>query len=393
MRIITGDEALRTRQDSQFLQSFSKMYNSGMTAVTLYKIVFNEKLKKNSLVVGACWGNRVDFSKISLGRSFIRTNSVLNEENKPVTADAMLQFSRVAPAYLDGEKAYRIKMEMSSGQPEPIIKKKLEEIEEEFEDAQPAIGKLTYLITTECIFIPLDDSGKPKIDEIRLCTQELSNKKLEEISKAINDRRMIVNAEDGYAELQYAFGNTKDKKKDGQVTPTGQPAGYTLSEMYPEEWEQIKDWINRLPEDSEQIMARNRAFDVVDEEEIVAAISSFAANGNIYLQMLDKSDAKNMGRLKKNCLLLNELGANLDFEDYLKALEEAKAQSKQEAESRTKQLLEEEVKQAIEDNNEDRDDILEEDNTSEVNADKEVNQENITPTSDINNNIAGSDGF
>lgn len=363
MRIITGDEALRTRQDSQFLPSFSKMYNSGMTAVVIYKIVENERLRKNSLVVGADWGHRIDFTKIPLNRSFIKTNAILNKENKPVTADTLLQFSRVAPAYLDGEKAYKTKLAMSSGQPEPIIKSQLKDIEEEFDNASPVVGPLTYLITTECIFIPLDDSGKPKVDEARLCTQELSNKKLEEISKVINDRRMVVNVEEGYAELQYAFGNTKNKAQDGQVTPTGQPAGYTLAEMYPDEWEQLKSMLDRLPEDSRQIMARNRAFDTVDEEDIAAAISSFAANGNMYLQMLDESDKKNMGRLKNNCLLLKELGADLQFEEYLKALEDAQKQSVEEVESRTKKLLEQEVETAIAENNDDRADVLPDEET------------------------------
>lgn len=390
MRIITGDEALRTRQDSQFLQSFSKMYNSGMTAVVLYKIVANERLRKNSLVVGACWGHKIDFTKIPLNRSFIKTNSVLNEENKPVTADAMLQFSRVAPAYLDGEKAYKTRLEMTSGQPQPIIDKKLKDIEEEFEKASPAVGKLTYLITTECIFIPLDDSGKPKVDEARLCTQELSNKKLEEISKVINDRRVIINVEEGYAEVQYAFGNTKDKKIDGQVAPTGQPSGYTLAEMYPDEWEQLKPMLDRLPEDSDQIMARNRAFDTVDEEEIVAAISSFAASANTYLTMLDESDAKNMGRLKKNCLLLQELGADLKFEEYLKALEAANKQTAEEKESRTKKLLEQEVEEAVRGNDEDRDEVAVDNDTQSTES---KNTSSTEDKGDIAQNVAQSEGF
>lgn len=386
MRIITGDEALRTRQDSQFLPRFSKLYDSGMTAITYYKIVFVPQTKKRAIVVGACWGHKVDFNKVPIGKDFVRSNAII-KENKPVTVDALLQFSKLAPAYKDGLKISKIKMTNSSGQPAPIIQQQLAEIELAFEGTKEkapietvAVGPLTYLITTECVFVPLDSDGKPKVSDIRLCSQELSNKKLEQLSTAINDRRMVIKEEEGYAELQYAFGNTKDKKQDGQVAPTGTPSTYTLEEKYPDLWDAISDQIKRLPEDSEQIMARNRAFDKVDEEEIIAAISAFATGNNMYLGMIDEGDKKNMNRLKSNAFLLKELDASKDISnpELLEAIEKAVKETVEEKESRTAELLKESVNDAIKANEEDREDVLD----MEENAKLEEKKDEAAVTSE-----------
>ena len=385
MRIITGDEALRTRQDSQFLPRFSKLYESGMTAVTYYRIVYNKQSRRRNVVVGACWGHKVDFNKVPIGKDFVRSNAII-KENKPASVDALLQFSRIAPAYKDGEKASKVKMALSSGQPEPIIQQQIKSIELAYEGGKVgdkevaptesvAVGPLTYLITTECVFVPLDSDGKPKVADIRLCSQELSNKKLEQVGTAINDRRMVIEEEKGYAELQYAFGNTKDKKQDGQVAPTGTPATYTLEEKYPDLWPTILDQVKRLPEDSEQIMARNRAFDKVDEEEIIAAISAFAAGNNMYLGMIDENDKKNINRMKNNAALLKELNAGKDIriDEVSQAIEEAVLETPEQKKSRTAALLEESVNDAIKANEDDRDDVLNDEAETKTEEKKEEN--------------------
>lgn len=383
--IILGNEALRTRQDSAYLTNFSKMWDSGDTVVTYYSTARVPNSDKMDIIVGTAWGHKVDLKKMGMNRTFIKSNAKI-ENNKPVTTDALARISRIAPAYLEGEYLFEKKMLLEGNMPQPTREKKLKELELKFKDKDkktenPVVGPLTYTIVTECLVVPLNSDKSPNVEEARLCSQELSNKKLEGINIALNDDRMVQHPERGYVELQYTFGSSRDKKQDGQVAPTGTPAGSELETKYPDAWIKLKEMVKTLPKDSDQIIARNRSLDAVPEDEIVAAFSAYAVEANPFLNYLDDSDKKMINRLKNNADLLKELKFEAENEEVRAAIEAVDLNTNKAETSKTARLLQKEVNDAIKDNDEERDEsLIDSGEENKVEENKEVKNEE--PASD-----------
>lgn len=308
---MTGSGAMQTRADAKKLGGFGQMWEPGATGTVLYPIVKDETTGKFDLLVGGIWGHPADPKELGLKKIFIPSLTDMDESGEPIgTPDITYQFSRIAKLFIDGMKQKKIDGVMAKQWPNEASRKSaLEAIDKEFDTQsnmkakKPVVGKATFLITTECIYIPIENE-QPQPDKARLVTQSLSDERIRKLIGLANNSKYSPDPDDTYLEVQYAF-PAGDKAQSGRTDPVGQVREYRLKTTYPDQWKAIESLIPTLPDKSETIARRNFSYRKSTPKEIKNALTTYAIMNSEYLDALSNED--DIEKLVKNADVMEEL--------------------------------------------------------------------------------------
>lgn len=321
-----ASEALKTRQDSRKLGGFGKKWEAGNTLSVFYPI-FKDANGQWDLLVAHTWGHGIDIKALpGLKRVFIPSNSKI-VDGEPTTADALFQFSRIAPLFVRGEyneKLLKIR-EKAAKLTESMLKQKEQELDKEFEmkdgriQKSAAVGNLRLVISTEVVAVKHGDGGRPKIDEAGLVTQDLSDGRIRKLKQILSNPDMQIPDDAKYLEVTYTFGTSGIRQQDAQAEPVGTLPEYRIAKRFPQEWLALEGFIVSLPESSDTIMKRNSSYKPVEENKIIQAIQSYSVMNSELLDAL--SDDDDIDRLKRNARLLRSLSISVENEEVSLAIQ------------------------------------------------------------------------
>lgn len=307
---MTASGAMQTRADSKKLGGFGQMWEPGDQGTVFYPVFVDEETGKTELLVGGIWGHQADPKALGLKTIFIPSLTDMDESGIPIgTPDITYQFSKIAKAFVDGEKQSKIDKVMSKNFPSEATRKgALDEIEKEFDTKtnmkakKAVVGKATFLITTEVLYVPIENDV-PQPEKARIVTQSLSDERIRKIYALINDSKYKPLEGEDYLEVQYTFPAT-DKAQAGKTDPVGQVPEYRLKNKFPEEWKQIETLLEGMPKNSETIARRNFSYRKFDEKQIKNALTSYAIMQSEYLEHLQDDD---VDKLVKNAEIMDKL--------------------------------------------------------------------------------------
>lgn len=329
---ISAETAIKEKQETAILTNFSKMWNPGDHGIVLYPVFKDEASDTWHLLVNRVRGHKVDLKALSLKTTFIPSNCEFDEYGQPKdgVGDTAYQFSRIAKCFVEGQKASEIKqLEGKNFPSESMRNQAIRQIEDKFDpqkmsSVKPVVRALTYFISTECLYIPMKD-GKPDPMNAKLCTQELSDKRINKLVSLIRDERYTPDDEHPYLEVEYTF-PTGEKQQAGQTEPTGITNEYKLNNKYPDAYTALTTQIQGLPTSSNMIEHRNRAYRKFSEQQIKSALAQYAILSTQYLDSLEGAENEEfVERLKKNCGIVEDLGItkSLKNESLVASLKEA----------------------------------------------------------------------
>lgn len=317
---LSARSAMRTRQDSRKLSGFGSMWKPGDQLQVFYPIFFDEESGLYDLIVAACWGHSVDPKALGLKRVFVPTTSEI-VDGEPKVPDALYQFSRIAPLFVQGELDEKTKSLMEKNMPEAARKTALKKVEDEFENKEPVVGKLRYVISTECVVVPIDQNGNPDIEKIRLVTQDLSDSKINQLLAILSDfKYRPEDKEANYLEVTYTFGSSGDKKQDGKVPPQGVSAEYKIAHRFPDAWPSVEQQLGSLPDNATTVFKRNGNFRAVEESQILTALQTYSVIESGSLDSL--TDEDNINRLIRNAAIVSQLQIPVSNEEVIQAVQE-----------------------------------------------------------------------
>lgn len=312
--VISGRGALRQKAAATKVGFFSKCWNPGDTGIVFYPLTETEGLK--DLAVGAVWGHKADPKRLSLKTTFIPSLSDIDDRGNPIgEPDITYQFSRIAKAFVEGAKSAEIKdLKSTPGLTDSMERSALTQIEKkydpkEFDSVKPVVQGLTYKIVTECVYVPIMNDV-PQIQDAQLVSQDLGDKKLNELIAILSDSKFEPDEECPYLQVQYSF-PTGEKKQAGQTAPQGLTKEYRLESRYTNEWKALKPKLETLPDGEDAstlIIHRNRNFNKFTESQILNAITTYTILNAKNLDSLDAEfDSDTIDRLAKNSGIISRI--------------------------------------------------------------------------------------
>lgn len=334
---MSGTGAMKTRSDARRVMGFGKRWKSGETHMVGYPIFFDEN-NEPQILVGATWGHKMDPKALAARKIFWPSHSEIID-GKPKVADLAYQAARIMPLVLKGAYAAEVQKVEASSSPNSWKKSALKEIDKTYEvddegriGKSPAIGRLTYIVTTEIVDIPLLQDMSPNVKECRVVSQDLSDEKLRALRNLMLNPDYAPKAPEGDDEgdkvfwVQYAFGTTGEKKLDGRVAPTGYNKGYLLQERYPEAYAKLLNDIESLPTETESIMKRNSVFAKGDERDLLSAFQTYWILNEDKLNGL--TDDTDLDRLKKVAKVIKSLNVPVTNPVLVEAIAELEVEEK-----------------------------------------------------------------
>lgn len=310
------------------LQNFGKAWKVGDKGICFYPVTFDEETQSPDLLVAGEWGYSVnDMNELGIKASFIPSNAEIDNDGVPVVPDITSQFSRIANAFIEGEKQRELDKLSSKQWPnEAALKAAIAKVEAQYDKQnlkakKPVISRLKLLITTECVYVPMENDI-PQWDKARLYAQSLSTDRIDKIRAIIKDQMFGVTKDSKWVEVQYNFvASDNEKSTAGKVAPAGITPEYSLFARFPDSEAQLKAALSQLPEDSDIIMHHNYSYRHVDESVLKRAFSSYAIMNSDTLGFLpeDTGDAVvKSAALIRDLEVLNSIPAG-ELHDRLEA--------------------------------------------------------------------------
>ena len=332
MRIITGRQAQATKASARKLKGFGKCYEPGKTLTCFYPVHKNEEGAWD-LIVGAIWGHRVnDFKALSGIATFIPTTCEIDQDGVVTSEpDVALQFSRIAAAYIKGEKDKKMAEVLARELPTEAMRAELiTKINDEY-DAQknmdapkPVIGGLTYLITTEVLVVPRSsDSGKPVTQNMELASQTMSDQRMNKLYAILDSDTCVVHTKEddpdfGMLEVTYQYPAGVSKTVAGQTLPEVVVQEYTIQSRYADCWNEVQRKFAEIAHDSDMVMRRNYSYTKVSQMKLMQCIRNYVVMNGSSLNYLDKSSAE-YERLMKNIDVVVRFDAHKHVSNEMKA--------------------------------------------------------------------------
>lgn len=260
--------AAKVASKARKLSNFGKCWEVGDKGIVLYPIYWDDETQRMELLVCSEWGYRVnDMDSLGIKATFIPSNAEINDDGVPVVPDIASQFSKLAPAFIAGEKAAEErKLEQKAWPTASAQKTAMENLEKLYDtknnpNAKKAvIGKLCLLITTECVYIPIKNE-KPDWDNARLVAQSLSSSKINKLMSIMDDKMYNINKETPYLEVQYNFTAADGNKSTaGKNDPVGLTGDYLLENRFPDDVAKLNNLATQLPQDSDIIKNHNYSY-------------------------------------------------------------------------------------------------------------------------------------
>lgn len=320
---LTANSALRTAEEGRKLTRFNKQWNIGDKATVFYPVYKDPTTGKVELLVGAIHGNTCDFQELGLKTSFIPANCDI-VDGVPVNPSIAVRFSRVAAAFINGEKQAKIAKIASKPYPsEEQRKKAIEEVEKEYDTKnnmkakRPVIGYLKYLISTECLYIPMNNDN-PNVDSMKVVTQEPSSTKIAALTAIANDIKYQPEFDEegiGYLEVQYSFISANNTKSEAaRVSPVGVTQAFSLQTRFADLWPNIVRELKRISLDSEDIAKRNYNYNKIPEDKIIEALRLYCISHNEDPITADEDNRQIIERNAEVLKMLNYRSGNAEFD-------------------------------------------------------------------------------
>ena len=337
---LSASGAQHKKDEARSVSFFNSMWKPGDTLVAFYPAFYDDETGKWEQLVGATWGHKVnDMKALGIKRSFIPTTTEV-EKGVPVgIPDVTYQFARIARLAIDGQKQADINKVLGKNYKTETEKlAALKKVEDRFDtqktkDApKPVVGKLTYLITTECFVIQLTGDTLDNLDfqQSGIVSQELSGDRISQISQFLNNPATAPTEDFPYVEVVYTFPPSSDKGESGRkVAPQGATNDVSLRTKFPNEWPRIESECRRIADDSELIMARNYSYREMSLSELNKAFSAYAMEASEYFDSLAEDEDK-VKQIAKCHSLLEEYNVlnNIKEEAIHAAIDELIAQEK-----------------------------------------------------------------
>lgn len=290
---LTASAMVKQASKAKKLQNFGKAWKVGDKGICFYPVTFDEESGSPDLLVAGEWGYSVnDMTELGIKASFIPSNAEIDNDGVPVIPDITSQFARIANAFLEGEKEQEIaKLKAKTWPNEASLQAAMAKVTAQYDKQnlkgkKPVISRLKLLITTECVYVPLEND-KPQWDKARLYAQSLSTDRIDKIRAIIKDKMYGVTNDSKWVEVQYNFvASDNEKSTAGKVAPAGITPEYSLFARFPESESQLKAILGQLPEDSDIIMHHNYSYRHIDETVLKRAFSSYAITKSEALDFL-----------------------------------------------------------------------------------------------------------
>ena len=226
--------------------------------------------------------------------------------------DITAQFAKIAPAFIEGEKADKLNALRSRNFPNEELKRAaFAEVEKEYDQhnvnaVKPVVQKLSYIITTEVLYIPIKNDV-PDVDNMQVVSQQLSDKKARALKTILTNPIYMPDDEVPYLQVSISFPAGK-RQESGQALPTGITKDYRVERRYPDAFNNIKSFMEMLPLDSELIAAHNISYKKYTETQIRNALMQYAAMQAYCIEALDEvHDNEMYERVVTNGKVLDDL--------------------------------------------------------------------------------------
>lgn len=321
-----SEGAMKTRDATRKLANLSKAWEVGDKAHVFYRM-FKKPDGKWDILCGGIWGHSVSDSKqFPIGGSFIPSLTEIDENGIPIgVPDITYQFSQVCPAFIAGRKNLESSKLLLKKWPNDSMRSQaLTTLEKQYDrnsmakDAvKVAIGRLEYMVVTECTCVVLADNGLPNLQKhpIRNYAKKLNKKSAGILRNLANDKRYAPTDDFPYLEVEYNFIDANgDKAQAAQVDPAGLTAEYRLiAQMeavegdYSVETSTLLSNLSDLPEESEDIARHSYAFIKIPPTKIKATISTYVVMNTEHLAGLSATDDE-MAHLLRQPELLRTAG-------------------------------------------------------------------------------------
>lgn len=307
---ITARGAQKTREESKKLSMYSKQWLPGDTLRVFYPLVKNDGVW--DIVVGAVWGHSVnDIKELGLKTAFIPSLTAFDENAYPIgTPDITYQFSTIARAFVDGQKAIEENAVLNKNWPtESARKEALKKVEERYDTKnnmkaiKPIIGKAQYMITTEVLCVKYVNEA-PVVDSAVVVSAPLSNLNIDRLYAILNSTKYFdADGDFAFLEVEWCYPNDPDKGQSAKkAAPAGLTPEYRMQVQFPEQFAQISSLFDMVSKDSDTIA--RRAVRRIDENKIRQALTQYAFLKSDYLDGLPE---ENMETLVKHASLVKEL--------------------------------------------------------------------------------------
>lgn len=281
---ISARGAMKVSSKAKKLQNFGKKWDVGDKGIVLYPVYWDDETERLELLVAQVWGYKVnDMQALGIKTSFIPSNAPIGDDDMPVGQDITAQFSRLAPAFIAGEKAAKMQQIEAKNWPTAAAQKAaMEKLEADYDTKnnmkarKPVVGKLMLLITTECIYIPMKNDV-PDWDNAQLVAQTLSSTKISKLLALIDDPQYAMTKDSRYLEVQYNFTAADGLKSTaGKNDPTGITEAFALRNRFPDSVSKLEDLITQLPTDSDIIANHNYSYAKQDEASLKSLFQAYS---------------------------------------------------------------------------------------------------------------------
>lgn len=309
---ISAKGALAAASKAKKLPGFGKAWNVNDKGIVFYPIYKDPDTGELELLVGSVWGYKVnDMNALGLKASFIPTNAEINENGEPDVPDVAFQFSKLASAFITGEKEKREQEINSKPWPTAAAQRSaLGQLDHDYDTKnnmkarRPVISRLSLYISTEVLYVPMKDN-KPMWDDAKLYSQTLSNERILKLYTIMNDKQYAVGPDDKYLEVMYNFTAADGEKSTaGRAQPIGQTPEYRLRVQFAEDAAKLDRLLAQLPDTSEIIENHNYSYRRIPESTLRSAFSSYSIMNSDNLNYLKEDGIDQVARAAK---LIEEL--------------------------------------------------------------------------------------
>lgn len=120
----------------------------------------------------------------------------------------------------------------------------------------PIIGPLTLEVATECLVVPLDSSGAPKVTDARLASVALSGTKSSQLITLLDDAN-YTRPEEGFLEVGYNYVGANKQEAGRAANFQGISKEMSLMTMFPAMEKELKAQLDTLAKSDDVIKGRN----------------------------------------------------------------------------------------------------------------------------------------
>lgn len=294
--ILGARGAQRDRQATRKLRNYSKQWNPGDTMRGFLPLVWLEDGRPDFLI-GQVWGHPVnDIKALGLHTSFIPSLTDFDKDGRPIgTPDITYQFSRIAPIFVNGQRAGELAR--TAAKPWPNNSQRdaaLDDVKKKYDKnsrtaIKPIIGPAKYVILMEVISIKYVEGQGCVKDSCAISSWPVSDKQLRQLFQLLDNSKFTPEKGAKYFEFEISYPADPDKGVSGQsAVPAGLTSEYMLCNKCPKDFITVESYFPNWSVDSETI--RSRATTSVSADAIQDAIRNYCMLSSEFLDTIDSDD-------------------------------------------------------------------------------------------------------